>query len=92
MGVEIDVDPTGTELRPDEALFCESGGFVLEARSGRTEEIIEYFRSSGAPAWRIGSTIPEPVVRFKAGGRVVTDLESGELAQALSDGLKGVWA
>lgn len=92
MGAEIDLDATATGLRSDEALFCESGGFVLEAAPGRTEEIIDRFRSSGSPAWSIGRTTAEAILRFKFGDRMVISLEVERLGEARREGLRVIWA
>ncbi len=92
MGADLDLDATGSSLRPDEILFCETGGFVLEARSGRTAEMLDLFASAGVAAWTIGKTAAGGTLRIAAGGREMVNLEMETASRARRGGLRNIWA
>jgi len=47
-------------LRPDRALFSESGGFVIALRAGTEEQFEEIVRARGIEPVRIGTTDEDP--------------------------------
>ncbi|MBD3367740.1 MAG: phosphoribosylformylglycinamidine synthase subunit PurL [Candidatus Eisenbacteria bacterium] len=69
-GVELDVGAAAGATEPlaneaaARALFCESGGYVLELPGDVSDEALERLRARGAWAVRVGRTIEEPILRL----------------------------
>jgi phosphoribosylformylglycinamidine synthase II len=92
LGAKLDLDSLASDLRPDEMIFCEAGGFLLEVEPERYGAIEELLRSGGVPAWRIGVSTSEPVLEIRAGGRAIVHLRMEALAEARASALGVVWA
>lgn len=80
VGAEVTVE-CFSGLTLEEVLFCESGGFVVEARPGRTENLMAICRRSGVEAHVIGRTIEAHDVAISAGGRPLVRLRGDRLRQ-----------
>jgi phosphoribosylformylglycinamidine synthase len=90
-GCEVDTGDFQAELRPDEALFCEAGGFVLEVKPENENKALDVLKKMGAPAWKIGSTSGSGKMRVLAFGREVINLRVSDLAAAWSQALPRRW-
>jgi phosphoribosylformylglycinamidine synthase II len=92
LGAAFDLDCLGSNLGPEEIIFCEAGGFLLEVDPERYREIEETLGSAGVSAWRIGESTTDPVLDITAGGHGIVHLRMEALAQARAKGLRAVWA
>ncbi len=92
LGARLDLEALGSDLRPEEMIFCETGGFLLEVQPGRYEALRELLCSAGVSAWRVGALISEPVLEIAIAGRTIVHLEMRTLAEARAGALRGVWA
>ena len=89
LGVRIDVTDQMNGLRPDKALFSESGGFVLEAVEGKEQELEALFGGYGLELANIGTVSDTPALRIDAGPQSLScPLE--ELKAAWTGGLQRV--
>ncbi len=60
VGAQVDIEPVLNGLRPDRALFSESGGFLIALRAGTEEQFEEIVRARGIEPVRIGTTDEDP--------------------------------
>jgi len=89
LGCTVDLGPALGAEAPDEALFCENGGFVVEVREGSSEAAELILANSGADWWRLGDVTAEARLIIHAGGGPVINLAADELARAWAEPLKG---
>ena len=90
VGAEIDLDVLGSDLRTDKLLFSESGGFVVEVRSGREEEFEALCESAGTPATRIGQTASPARLSIRRSGASVVELDVNQMRPAWCETLARV--
>jgi phosphoribosylformylglycinamidine synthase len=81
-GAGIAVDAVGRGLPAHLRLFSESGGFLLEARAGNGEEIVERARSAGAPAWILGSVDAGGRLRVVSAEKAIVDVPRARIREA----------
>lgn len=72
-----------------EALFDETGGFLLEVRSENEQRFIQSLERGGAAAWRIGRVTETPRLGLQSAGRTVFDLAVEPVWRAWSEKLGG---
>ena len=87
IGADVSLD-FGHGLAPAEALFSESGGFVLEVPADGAGEVMALARSHGVPAWKLGVTISRHTLLVRGSGRVLVELDGGLLQRVLADSLE----
>jgi phosphoribosylformylglycinamidine synthase II len=78
VGAEVDLDLCA-DLTVEEALFGESGGFVIEAAADEAGALNAVLERHGAAGWRIGSTTSEHLLAFRKNGRDLVRFDAGEL-------------
>ncbi len=83
-GASVGVIVNGsTSLRPDEYLFSETGGFVLEVPRAHVKNLKALFEAASVPVFGIGDTTHEPRLRLQG----VIDLSVSEAKNAWANGL-----
>jgi phosphoribosylformylglycinamidine synthase len=63
-------------------LFSESGGFLVVPAPGSEEAVARRLDAAGAPWWRVGGAVSEPVLTVTAAGRDRFALDRERLAEA----------
>ncbi len=81
VGAAVDIHPALNGLRPDRALFSESGGFVVEVNDGRRERFEELMRGYGVEPIRLGETIDEPRLEIQARDEDLVALTTEAMAE-----------
>ncbi len=81
VGAEVDIEPILGDLRPDVALFSESGGFVVEVRSGSEERFEALCSEHGVEAVRIGETDDDPELEIECGSHDLLELPVDSMAE-----------
>jgi phosphoribosylformylglycinamidine synthase II len=90
VGAEIELTPALNGLRPDKALFSESGGFVVEVRKGSEERFEEIMRGYGVEPICLGETDDDSELEIEVGGEDVIELSIKTMAEAWLNGLAKV--
>lgn len=67
VGADVNIEPVLGGLRPDRALFSESGGFVVEVHAGSEERFEMLCAERGVDAVRIGATDEDPELEIECG-------------------------
>jgi|LSQX01.2.fsa_nt_gb phosphoribosylformylglycinamidine synthase len=65
VGAEVTIDPILDGLRPDQALFSETSGFVLEVHAGSEERFEALCAEHGVEAIRLGETDDDPELEIE---------------------------
>jgi len=78
-GVQIDLPAHPFGLKPDEALFSESGGFVLEVAEEHLEAVDAIFGRYEVKPLTVGSLLDDRVFRIDVEGERVADLEMSDM-------------
>jgi len=91
LGADVDLDALGSSLEAHEILFGEDGGFVLEAAPESRRAVLDLLGSCGAKAWDVGRTTDDGVLRCRAGGRLVLELDVARALVSWREGLKSIW-
>ena len=87
LGADVKLD-LGQGMEPVEALFSEGGGFVVEAADGKAEEILALARDRGVKARRLGETTERHALVVRQQGKVVLDLDGGDMRRALFESIE----
>lgn len=85
LGVDIDLQ---TAIRPDAALFSQTGGFVLEVSEENTEQLETLAASLHCPVTIIGKTISAPSMQVRVNSEEFVNESLSSLHKAYFDGLK----
>ena len=85
-GAEVSLD-FAPDLAPEEVLFSEAGGFVLEVDRRLSPEVRQICGRLGAELWSIGKTTGRPELVARRSGKVVLSLGGEEMRSALFDSL-----
>ncbi len=80
VGARVSLDFAGA-LSTTEALFSESGGFVLEVEADRGGHVLETAARVGAPAYMLGETTRRHALVIDRGGGRVAEVEGGRLRE-----------
>jgi phosphoribosylformylglycinamidine synthase len=87
-GFELDLDQAGEMgMRTDKLLFSESSGFVLEAKPGKEDRLMEILGSYGLRPMEIGNVTGKRRIVMKRGGETVIDMDLDEARSAWTTGL-----
>ncbi|MGC9317753.1 MAG: phosphoribosylformylglycinamidine synthase subunit PurL [Armatimonadota bacterium] len=87
VGANVDIAPALNGLRPDRALFSESGGFVVEVPTGEEAGFEALCRERGVePVW-LGETRADPELRIRCGGDELVSMSVATLAEEWTSGL-----
>ncbi len=88
IGVEVNIENLGSDLRADQILFSETGGFIVEVSTDNEEAFLKLAKDK---AKKIGNTTKSPTLNIKNGSEELlnepldklTDIWSFGLTQAL---------
>jgi phosphoribosylformylglycinamidine synthase II len=89
-GVELDLDRVqggDTGMRTDKLLFSESSGFVLEAKAGSEDRLVELLRSYNLEPMQIGTVTGKRRIVMSRAGECVADLDLDGARNAWTAGL-----
>jgi len=90
LGFEIDLDKAAAadaSMRTDKILFSESSGFVLEARPGKEERLLEILRGYCLEPMEIGMVTKKRRIVMKRASETVADIDLDEARAAWTSGL-----
>jgi phosphoribosylformylglycinamidine synthase II len=87
IGADVSLDFCGG-LGTAEALFSESGGFVIEAPGARAAQVLDVCRAGGAPAWVIGITTEDHALIVRRAGSKIVHVRGGDMLPAWRDALE----
>ncbi len=90
IGAEVDLGPALNGLRADRALFSESGGFVIEVRSGSEQRFEEVMRGYGVEPLRLGETANDAELEIEVHGEELIEVSVPTMADAWLNGLAKV--
>ncbi len=90
IGAVIEIGPALNGLRPDRALFSESGGFVVEVKRGSEERFEEVMRAYGVEPMRLGETAEDAKLEMLLQGEEFIKLTTEAMADAWLNGLAKV--
>jgi phosphoribosylformylglycinamidine synthase len=88
LGLECDLSPLPVPWL--EALFDETGGFLLEVSPGNEQDFRRGMEQAGAASWRIATVLDAPRLRLRSGDRPHFDLAVEPIWRAWSEKL-GRW-
>ncbi len=88
IGLEIDLESLGSELRTDTLLFSESPGFLLEADRVHAGHIAAAARTAGVEAHIIGKTSVSPSLTISRNQKKLLREQISDLRQIWKCGLK----
>lgn len=91
-GAEIVVEPMANGLRPDKALFSESGGFVLEVAPESLGRVREIAAGYGTQVIEIGRVTAQPALTVMQDGRELVTCSLDDMKAAWTGGLAKVLA
>jgi phosphoribosylformylglycinamidine (FGAM) synthase-like enzyme len=87
-GLELNLDKAGNpDLRTDKILFTESSGFVLEAKDGKENKLIEILKVYGLEPMEIGKVTAARRIVMKRNGEDVINLDLNSARKAWTEGL-----
>ena len=75
IGVTVDSAAMGTDLRTDQLLFSETGGFVIEADEKNVPLLQKLAGEHGCALTRVGATTVFPRFTITSGGAMLIDCE-----------------
>jgi phosphoribosylformylglycinamidine synthase II len=78
VGAEVDLGAV-KDLEPEDALFGEGGGFVLEVSEDSASRVLEVCRSFGVAARVLGRTTARHRLVVKRGNRLLLDLDGARM-------------
>jgi phosphoribosylformylglycinamidine synthase II len=81
VGADVSID-LAADLSIEEVLFGETGGFLVEVRSGAWEHVEHVLGKYAVCAWRLGRTVPEHALVVRRGDEHVVRLEAAEMRRA----------
>ena len=90
LGLRLEIEEHLDDLRPDEFLFSETGGFLIEVAPDQESGLEAVFASHGVPRKRLGQVrqTRELAMRLPGGGRIALDLDRLEVSWR--EALRGV--
>jgi phosphoribosylformylglycinamidine synthase II len=94
MGADIDLTGVVNDAEREEiykALFCENGGYVVEMHPGCEYAAELILEAAGVDWWRIGKVIEDPRLIIYVDGKPVVSETAKTLAEAWTDGLRGIF-
>jgi phosphoribosylformylglycinamidine (FGAM) synthase-like enzyme len=74
-GIKLELEARPQGLRPDEFLFSETGGFLIETDEKHLEALLALCGEHGADAERVGSVRGNRKLEIACGGDSVIDLD-----------------
>ncbi len=74
-------------MRTDKILFSESSGFILEARPGKQERLLEILRGYCLEPMEIGMVTEKRRIVMKRASETVADIDLDEARAAWTSGL-----
>jgi len=87
-GLELNLDNAGNpDLRTDKILFTESSGFILEAKAGKENKLIEILKIYGLEPMEIGKVTAARRIIMKRNGKDVINLDLDSARKAWTGGL-----
>jgi phosphoribosylformylglycinamidine synthase len=86
-GARLNLDFAG-DLRLEDVLFAEAGGYVIETGRNEADKVLEICRSHGACASRIGETISEHKLGLYRDGKSMLVLDGDEMQRTWWDSLE----
>ena len=86
IGAEINLD-FAADLEPEEALFSEAGGFVLEVSRQSRADVLGACSRFGAEVWSIGRTVGLPELVVSRSGEPILRLDGEEMRRAMFESL-----
>ncbi len=87
VGADVAVGSILNGLRPDRALFSESGGFVVEVREGCEERFEALCAEYGVEPMRLGETSETAALEIELDGEDIIEVPTAALADAWLGGL-----
>jgi phosphoribosylformylglycinamidine synthase len=87
VGAEVDLRLAG-DIRPEEILFWEGGGFVLEARRHPSWRIEDIFERHGASVRKIGRTTSRHCLVIRSDGEHLVEIGGGEMRRTWNEALE----
>jgi len=87
VGAEVDIEPVLGGLRPDKALFSESGGFVVEVGADHEARFLEVCRARGVEPAKIGATDDDPKLEIELTGEDLIEVSISAMADQWLNGL-----
>ena len=91
IGMEIAMDPPPSSLRPDQVLFSETGGFVLEIDQKNKDAFMLLARKHGIDPLTIGKTSRKPILNIQMNGKLLLSEPIQELLTIWEEGLQTAW-
>jgi phosphoribosylformylglycinamidine synthase II len=89
IGFQIDLKKVPrAELREDQKLFSETGGFMVEIAPKNQKKFLALCAKNKLAVFQIGKTIKSPRLQFKNGAQTVIDLPVGQAAERWMEGLR----
>ena len=87
-GLELNLDSAGNpDLRADKILFTESSGFILEAKAGKENKLIEILKIYGLEPMEIGKVTAARRIVMRRNGKDVINLDLDSARKAWKEGL-----
>jgi len=90
LGMEIELSGWQVDLKPEEKLFSEAPGFVVELEPAREEEFQKLLGSRGVVFFSLGKVVERDSLVLRHAGEVLAEFSSEELQAAWSRGLEEV--
>lgn len=90
IGAEMDLRNIASNLRADQVLFGETGGFLVEVDEERVSAILTSAAEAGVTAHRIGRTLPSPTLTVRDGTQDLCSAPLSTLHALWETGLRAV--
>jgi len=88
IGLSFDIAEVSAKLRPDQALFSQTGGFLIEVDAANAEKLMSLALKTQVPLTQIGNTTPQHQFIIRNGKKILLDEDLKLLSEIWEIGLQ----